>query len=400
MTSIELRNLTVAGQGGRPLLDDISLTVPSGETLAIVGPSGAGKTLLLRVLVGLDEQTSGEILLDDVNVTKAGPRSRDLSMVFQDYALHPQLDTFDNLAFSSTLRRAKSTKRFRRGALDHAAITERVNSVSEFLALTELLDHSPAELDDAQRQRVALGRSLVREAAAYLFDDPFSQQAPRVRPHVRSVTAQWQTEAGRTSIFTTSDIAEALTLADRVAVMHQGFVHQVGTPRELYEYPKDMFVAGFLGSPPMNLIPARPSGQQLVMPLATMYIDDAVRRRIGERDLVVVGIRPEHCVESSSPAAASMTDKLELTTRIDDVEWQGNTQLAYLGYEISPEVEVRLSAVEDLLDFDLFQNFVVAQLAASSTLNAGMSIRVVVPRKKIHVFDPETGENLTLPQRP
>lgn len=397
MTSIELRNLTVVGPGPRPLLDDVSLKVPSGSTLAIIGPSGAGKSLLLRVLVGLEEQTAGEILLDDVDVTKANPRARDLAMVFQDYALHPQLDAFDNLAFSSTLRREKAKKKFRRGTLDKVAISDRVNSVSEFLALTDLLDLKPAELDEAQRQRVALGRALVRDAAAHLFDDPFSKQAPRVRPHVRSVTSQWQTEAGRTSIFTTSDIAEALTLADRVAVLHQGFVHQVGTPRELYEAPKDMFVAGFLGSPPMNLVPARPSGGQLVMPLATMYLDDALRERIGDRDLVVVGIRPEDCQESSSPGAATVTDKVEFTTRIDDVEWQGSTQLAYLGYEIEPDVEARLSEVEDLLDFDLFQSFVVAELAAESTLRAGMSTRVVIPRSKVHVFDPETGENLSLP---
>lgn len=396
MTSIELRNLTVAGPGDRPLLDDISLTVPSGETLAIIGPAGAGKSLLLRVLVGLDEQTSGQILLDDLDTSRSNPRARDLSMVFQDYALHPQLDVFDNLSFSSTLRRKKAAK-FRRGTLDKGAITERVNSVSEFLALTDLLELKPADLDDAQRQRVALGRSLVRDAAAYLFDDPFSEQAPRVRPHVRSVTAQWQREEGRTSIFTTSDIAEALTLADRVAVLHQGFVHQVGTPRELYEAPKDMFVAGFLGSPPMNLVPARPTGSQLVMPLATMYLDDELSRRIGDRDLVVVGIRPEDCQESSSPVAATVTDKVEFTTRIDDVEWQGSTQLAYLGYDIEPEVEARLNEVEDLLDFDLFQSFVVAELAAESTLRAGMSIRVVIPRSKISVFDPETGENLSLP---
>ncbi len=396
MTSIELRNLTVAGRGDRPLLDDISLTVESGSTLAIIGPAGAGKSLLLRVLAGLDEQTFGEILLDGVDVTRAGPRPRDLAMVFQDFALHPQLDVFDNLAFSSTLRREKSAGRFRRGKVDTFAITERVNAVSDFLALTDLQELKPADLDDAQRQRVALGRSLVREAAAYLFDDPFSQQAPRVRPHVRSVTTQWQTEAGRTSIFVTSDIAEALTLADRVAVMHQGFVHQVGTPRELYEAPQDMFVAGFLGSPPMNLVPARPSGGQLVMPLATMYVDEQLRQRIGERDLVVVGIRPEDCHESSSPLAATVTDKVELTTRIDDVEWQGSTQLAYLGYEIDADVEARLGEVEDLLDFDLFQSFLVAQLAADSTFRPGMSIRVVIPRSKVQVFDPETGENLTL----
>ena len=396
MTSIELRNLTVAGPGGRPLLDDISLTVASGSTLAIIGPSGAGKSLLLRVLVGLEEQTFGEILLDDVDVTKASPRARDLAMVFQDYALHPQLDAFDNLAFSSTLRR-ENAGRFRRGTLDKIGISERVHAVSDFLALNKLLELKPADLDDAQRQRVALGRSLVREAAAYLFDDPFSEQAPRARPHVRSVTAQWQTEEGRTSIFTTSDIAEALTLADRVAVLHQGFVHQVGTPRELYEAPRDMFVAGFLGSPPMNLVPAKPVGQQLVMPLATMYMDEQLSQRIGDRDLVVVGIRPEDCQESSSPLASTVTDKVEFTTRIDDVEWQGSTQLAYLGYDIEPDVEARLSEVEDLLDFDLFQSFVVAELAAESTLRAGMSIRVVIPRSKINVFDPETGENLSLP---
>ena len=399
MTSIELRNLTVTGPGDRPLLDEINFKVGSGETLALIGPSGAGKSLLLRVLVGLEEQTSGEILLDDVEVSKETPRARDLAMVFQDYALHPQLDAFDNLAFASTLRREKTT-RFRPGKLDKDAITERINSVGEFLALGELFDLKPADLDDAQRQRVALGRPLVRDAAVYLFDDPFSQQTPRVRPHVRSVTSQWQTEAGRTSIFTTSDIAEALTLADRVAVLHQGFVHQVGTPRELYEAPKDMFVAGFLGSPPMNLVPAKPSGSQLVMPLATMYLDDDVRQRIGDRDLVVVGIRPEDCQESTSPVAATVTDKVEFTTRIDDVEWQGSTQLAYLGYDTDPGVEARLGEVEDLLDFDLFQSFLVAELAASSSLRQGMSIRVVIPRSKVHVFDPETGENLTLPHRP
>lgn len=387
MTSIELHNLTVAGTGDRPLLDDVNLTVPSGSTLAITGPSGAGKSLLLRVLVGLEDPTSGDILLDDAVVNAAGPRVRDLAMVFQDYELHPQLDVFDNLAFSATLRRG----------FDKAEVADRVREVAEFLAIADLLESRPIDLDDAQRQRVALGRSLVRDAAAYLFDAPFSAQAPRVRTHVRSVTTQWQDENDRTSIFTTSDVAEALTLADRVAVMHQGFIHQVGTPRELYESPKDMFVAGYLGSPPMNLVPAVPTGSQLVMPLATMLLDDELRDRIGDRDLVVAGIRPERCHEATSLAGAAVTDKVEFTTRIDDVEWRGSTQLAYLGFEIDPEVEDRLEEVEDLLDFDLFQSFLVAELAASSTLRPGMSIRVVIPRDKVHVFDPVTGENLTLP---
>jgi multiple sugar transport system ATP-binding protein len=387
MTSIELRNLTVAGNGVRPLLDDVSLLVPAGSTLAITGPSGSGKSLLLRVLVGLEDPTYGEILIDDVDVTAANPRARDLSMVFQDYELHPQLDVFDNLAFSTTLRKG----------FDKAAVAKRVQDVAESLAIAGLLESMPSHLDDSQRQRVALGRSLVRDAAAYLFDEPFSAQTVRASTQVRSVTTQWQQQSDRTSIFTTSDISEALILADQVAVLHQGFIHQVGTPRELYESPKDMFVAGYLGSPPMNLVPAKPAGSQLVMPLATMLLDDDLRDRIGDRDLVVVGIRPEDCHESSSPAAAGITDKVEFTTRIDDIEWRGSTQLAYLGFEIDPEVEDRLVEVEDLLDFDLFQSFLVAELDAANPLRPGMSIRIVAPREKVHVFDPETGENLSLP---
>lgn len=387
MTSIEVRNLTIADQaGGRPLLDDISLSVPDGSTLAITGPSGAGKSLLLRTLVGLQEQTSGEILLDDQVVNDLGPRGRDLAMVFQDFALHPHLDVFDNLAFSSTLRHGR----------DKAELSERIREVADFLALGEVLDLKPSDLDDGQRQRVALGRSLVRDARAYLLDSPFSEQSDRVRSHVRSVTTQWQHENQRTSIFTTNSVEEALSTADRVALMHQGFIHQVGTPRDLYERPADMFVAGYLGAPPMNLVPAFPMGEQLVLPLTTMLLDAPLLERIGDRGVVVAGIRPEHCYDGSGPYAASVTDRVEITTRIDDVEWRGSSQFAYLGYEIEPAVEELLNEVEDLLEFDLFQNFMVAELAADSTLKPGMSIRVVIPRQRVHIFDPETGENLTL----
>ncbi|MCW2830110.1 MAG: transporter [Aeromicrobium sp.] len=386
MTSIEVRNLTTSGRGSRPLLDDISLEVPHGSTLAITGPSGAGKSLLLRTLAGLEEQTSGDVLIDDIIVNAVDPRGRDLAMVFEDFALHPHLDVFDNLAFSSTLRRG----------YDKVALSDRIEEVAEFLALTDLLDLKPDDLNDAQRQRVALGRTLVRDANVYLLDSAFSEQAERVRSHVRSVTTQWQGENDRTSIFTTSNVEEALSLADRVAVMHQGFIHQVGTPRELYEQPADMFVAGYLGAPPMNLVPAFPQGQQLVMPLATMLLDGPLLERIGDRGVVVAGIRPEHCYDASGTGGVAVTDRVEFTTRIDDVEWRGSSQFAYLGYEIEPEVEELLGEVEDLLEFDLFQNFLVAELAAESTLRPGMSIRVVIPRQRVHVFDPETGENLTL----
>ena len=385
MTAIEVRNLTFVGRGGRTLLDDVSLTVPDGSTFALCGPPGAGKTALLRVLVGIDDQTEGDVLFDDVLVNAVGPRDRDVAMVFSDFALHPHLDVYDNLSFSSTLRRG----------IDRDALDERVEEVAGFLALTALLDLKPADLDAAQRQRVAIGRSLVREAALYLFDEPFTAQTDHSRPLVRSVTTQWQGENARTSIVTTTDVEEALALSDHLAVMHRGVVHQVGSPRELYDHPADLFVAGFLGRPAMNLIAARPSGSRLVLPFTSVPMDYGLERAVGDRELVIVGVRPEQCLDATSPEAREVRDRVELTSRIDEVEWRGRSQLVYFGFELDPQVEAQLEAIEDDLDFDLFQTFLAAELSAADPLRAGMSARIVIPRDAIHVFDPETGENLT-----
>ncbi|MGH3459528.1 ABC transporter ATP-binding protein [Aeromicrobium sp.] len=385
MTTIEVRNVSLDAPDGRRLLDDVSLSVPSGSRLAVCGPPGAGKTALMRVLVGLDEHTDGDVLIDGDLVNSASPRQRDLALVFSDYALHPHLDVYDNLAFAARLRRGSN-----RNNLD-----DRVEEVAEFLALGHLLDDKPADLDDSQRQRVAIGRALVRDAAGYLFDEPFTAQDDRVRSHVRSVTTRWQTERNRTSIFTTSDVQEALSLADRVAVMHQGYVHQVGSPRDLYDRPHDVFVASFLGSPSMNLVPARVSGGQLVLPFANIALDESLRRRVGDRDWVIVGIRPELCYDANSPEGREINDRVDFTTLIDDVEWRPKTQLVYLGYELPEEVEETLAEIEDILDFDLFQNFFVAELSAGSDLRAGMTARIVVPREGVHLFDAETGESLT-----
>ncbi len=386
MTTIEVRHVSLDAPDGRRLLDDVSLSVPSGDRLAVCGPHGSGKSALMRVIVGLDDHTDGDVVIDGAVVNAVGPRQRDIAMVFSDFELHPHLDVYDNLAFAARLRRGRD---------DDNSIDDRVEEVAEFLALSQLLELKPAELDDSQRQRVAIGRSLVRDALGYLFDEPFTAQDDRVRAHVRSVTTRWQSERQRTSIFTTSDVHEALTLADRIAVMHQGYVHQVGSPRELYDQPADLFVAGFLGVPAMNLVPARLSGQQLVMPLASILLDDTLRQRLGDRAMVLVGIRPELCQDATTSAGREVRDRVEFTTRIDDVEWRGKTQLVYLGYELEPEVEETLTEIEDALDFDLFQNFVVAELPASSELRAGMTARIVVPREAIHIFDAQTGENLT-----
>ena len=380
MTSIELRDLTYARQG-RTLLDGVNLQVPSGHTLAIVGPPGAGKTLLLQIMVGLLDPTSGDVLLDDEVVTTESARQRDLSMVFDDFALHPHLDVYDNLAFSSTLRRGH----------DKEALGQRLEEVAEILALDEKLGDRPDDLDASLRQRVATGRALVREARGYLLDDPFSAQSDRLRTHVRSVVLQLQAEAGRTTVVTTSNVDEALSSVDRVAVLHQGFVHQVGSPRELYERPADMFVAGYLGAPPMNLIPGVPAEGGIETPVGTYAISAELAERVRDRDVVVVGVRPEHLFETTDTTPGGFS----ISATVDDVEWRGRSQFAYLGYDIDPAVEGVLDEVEGLVDFDLFQSFVAAELPSERHLAPGSQVTVAARAEHLHVFDPVTGENLT-----
>ncbi len=400
MTSMELRGVRLDALDGTPLLDGLDLVVPDGSTTALCGPAGAGKSAVLRVLVGLEEQTEGDVLLDDIVVNAVGPRDRDLALVLQDYVLHPHLDVHDNLAFATRLRRGH----------DKVALAERIDEVAAFLALDSLLDDKPAELEPAQRQRVAIGRALVRDALGYLFDDPFSAQADRVRTHVRSVTLQWQRDEGRTSLFTTSRPDEALTLADRVAVMHRGVVHQTGTPDEVYADPADLFVAAFLGQPAMNLLPATVEDDRLVTPVLSIPLDAAARAALGERSHVVVGVRPEHCEEAAAAAAPAPTDapltagaiaaqaeaesKVEVVGEVDDVEWRGGTQLVYVGYDLDDDVQAMLEDVEDELDFDLFQNFFVAELPAADRRRAGDTVRLAVPRSQVLVFDVATGARL------
>jgi multiple sugar transport system ATP-binding protein len=303
-------------------------------------------------------------------------------MVFADYLLHPHLDAYDNMAFAALLRREQPEDE----------VDALVEEVADLLALATVLDERPSALDEAQRQRTALGRSLVREASGYLFDDAFSVQEPRIRGHVRSVTVQWQTDLGRTSIFTTRQPEEAATLADQVAVINLGWVHQVGSPREIYETPADLFVAGFMGSPVMNLMPAKVDGTKLSLPFGDVRLSIEQADRIGERKLVVVGIRPEHCFDASKAESYQLSRPIEFEGRVDDVEWGGKTQSVFLGYEIDSEVEEQLTAIEDDFEFDLFQNFFVAQLSTDAPAEVDSTIRVAVAGDLLHFFDLETAE--------
>jgi len=387
MTAIELLKVTKAGRKGEPpLLDSVSLAVPSGSSLAIVGPEDAGKSLLLRILVGLEAATDGDVLIDEVLVNAVDTRDRDIAMVFQDFEIYPHLDVFDNIAFSARLRKG----------FDKTELGQRVNDVADFLGLGDQLDLKPGDLSDSERQRVALGRVLVRDALVYLFDDALSTLDDRTRSQVRSKASQWQRDLGRTSIYVTTDIAEALSLGDQVAVLHQGFVHQVGTPRDLYEEPKDLFVAAFVGAPAMNLIPAKVVGNTLNLPFITLPLSEDMRARAEGRELLVVGIRPEDCQDASGLTPEQLRGMIQFSTRIDEVEWRGRSQFAFLGFEIDEETEILLEEVETLLEFDLFQAFLLAEVSAESDLRPEMFLKVAVDSHRIHIFDPATGENLTL----
>jgi len=387
MTDIELRNITLDLADGSRVLDDVSLEVPDGTNLAICGPGRAGKTTLLRILAGLADATEGDVLLGGVVSNRVSPRDRNLSMVFSDFLLHPHLDTYDNMAFAALLRRIQPEDE----------IDALVEEVADLLALTPVLDERPAKLDDAQRQRAAVGRSIVRDADGYLFDEPFAAQEPRLRGHVRSVTVQWQADLERTSIFATAHPEEAVTLADQVAVLNLGWVHQVGSPREIYDKPADLFVAGFMGSPAMNLVPATIEGSTLRLPFAEVRMDADMAEKVGDRTVVVVGIRPEHCFDSSKSESHQLAHPVHIEGRVDDAEWGGKTQAVYLGYEIDPDIEDQLTAIEDDFEFDLFHNFFVAQLSSDSEAEIGSTVRISVSAEQLHLFDLETAERLRAP---
>ncbi|MFT4189371.1 MAG: ABC transporter ATP-binding protein [Aeromicrobium sp.] len=381
MSSLRLNGVTVVAPTGHLLLDEVDLDVADSETVAVVGPSAASRTALLRTVVGLQRPDEGEVLIDDADVTGLPPRRRDVAMVFDDYALHPRRDVLDNLTFAATLRRKHN----------RVELADRVEEVVVDLALRDVLDLRPGKLGDDQKQRVAVGRSLVRDASLWLFDDPFSAQSERVRPHVRSVVQRWQADRDRTSLVATSSVDEALSFGGRVAVLHQGRIRQVGSPQDLYERPADMFVAGYLGSPPMNLLPAFRDEDQLVTPLVPIPVDDRFEEAVGDRPVVIAGVRPEHC----HVGGADGDDLVEFTARVDEVEWHARAQYAYLGFDLDPALGEVLDEVEEMFEFDLFQDFLVAQAPVGTSVAVDEEIAVAIPRSAVTLFDPDTGENLT-----
>jgi ABC-type sugar transport system ATPase subunit len=347
MARVALTQLTKIYPNGTRGVDDVTLEAADGELLVLVGPSGCGKSTVLRLVAGLEEATSGEIRIGDRVVNDLAPQDRNVAMVFQDYALYPHMTVRKNLEFPLRMR---GTAR--------ADMDARVATVARQLDLEALLERLPKQLSGGQRQRVAMGRALVREPAASLLDEPLSNLDAKLRVDVRAEIAELQARTKTTMLYVTHDQVEAMTLGERVAVLNAGRLQQVATPRDLYEHPVSTFVAGFIGSPPMNLLPGRMVEGGVRVAGTTLRV--AVPTRPSGDASVTVGFRPETLTLAAEGSANA------LTLTVEHVEWLGHETLAHLSAGDAP---------------------VVARLPGMHTLDGGAPLTVAVDPAKIYLFD-------------
>jgi multiple sugar transport system ATP-binding protein len=375
MAEIVLANVSKAFSEGVVAVDDVSLEVGSGEFLVLVGPSGCGKSTLLRMIAGLAEVTSGTIFIGERDVTDLPPRSRDIAMVFQNYALYPHMSVRENLGYGLKVRRT-----------DKREIARRVDEVASLLGLEDLLGRRPGALSGGQRQRVAMGRAIVREPKAFLMDEPLSNLDAKLRVSMRAQLSSLHARLGTTTIYVTHDQVEAMTLGQRVAVMRDGRVLQVDTPQVLYASPVNLFVAAFIGSPSMNLVEAQVEDGTVSFGGYRFAVPDAP-----PEGRYVIGLRPE----AFEDAAFADPGLPRVTVQVQVVEDLGADAHVIFPVDESPVdvTEVREAAGDDVLlptDGALF----TARVDAQTSARVGQQLSLAVDAKRIHFFDPSSGLRL------
>ncbi len=381
-----MKNIVKKYGDGFPAVNDVSIDVKDGEFMILVGPSGCGKSTLLRMVVGLEDITSGDMVIGGDRVNDKAPRERNLAMVFQNYALYPHLTVFENIAFPLRLSKQFSEKE----------IEEKVHQASRLLELDEHLERRPANLSGGQRQRVAMGRAIVREAQAFLFDEPLSNLDAKLRGQMRTEIARLQRRLGITTVYVTHDQTEAMTLGDRVAVLKRGILQQLATPRELYDQPNNLFVAGFIGSPPMNFLPASVEGDTVTLPFGTVRIPPEKAQRAQGKGLLIAGIRPEHFDDASVVEPHRLEHGSTFRAKVDVTEWLGNEAYAYIPIDLPAEIQTQLTDLERELDMEALRPQLVVSLDAASRIGEGEEAEIFVDARKMHLFDPETQDNLTV----
>jgi len=391
MSEIVLDGVTKVFDDGYEAVKGMSLGIADGEFVILVGPSGCGKSTALRMIAGLEDITSGELRIGDQVVNDRSPKDRDIAMVFQNYALYPHMTVRENMGFALSLAK-----------VDKAEIDRKVEEAAEKLDLVQHLDRKPANLSGGQRQRVAMGRAIVRDPKAFLMDEPLSNLDAKLRVQMRTEVARLQSDLGTTMVYVTHDQTEAMTLGDRVAVMRAGVLQQVGSPEELYERPKNLFVAGFIGSPAMNFMPGEAGDSKIRLPIGEVdpsHIDGLELPRGGR---VVVGIRPENFEDATIVPDSTKAERgLVFDAEIDLVESLGSDLYAYFHVESEG---VQSDQLADLVGERLAetgtaglregQEQIVARLEPTSKVRRRQTAQLWADTAKLHLFDPESGERL------
>ena len=373
MASVTFENATRIYPGNdRPSVDALNLEIADGEFLVLVGPSGCGKSTSLRMLAGLEDVNAGRILIGDRDVTDVQPKDRDIAMVFQNYALYPHMTVHDNMGFA--LKIAGTPK---------AEIDKRVREAAKILGLTEYLDRKPKALSGGQRQRVAMGRAIVRKPKVFLMDEPLSNLDAKLRVQTRTQIASLQRSLGVTTVYVTHDQTEALTMGDRIAVLKDGVLQQVGTPREMYDHPANEFVAGFIGSPAMNLGQFTVKDDVATVGAAKIQLSKATLDAITPEDggKVTIGFRPE------SLDVVSAQDEHSIPVRLSFVEELGSDAYIYGELVGAEDSEAKLGSGED-------SSQIIVRVPPRTAPEPGETVYVRIRPGQEHIFSASTGKRL------
>ena len=391
MGAIDIKSAGKIYPNGTRALEDVNITINDGEFVVLVGPSGCGKTTLLRMVAGLEDITEGEISIGDKTVNDVAPKDRDIAMVFQNYALYPHMSVFDNMAFSLKLRK-----------LPKDEIQQKVKEAAKTLEISELLDRKPKALSGGQRQRVAMGRAIVRNPQAFLMDEPLSNLDAKLRVQMRAELGQLHTQLQTTTLYVTHDQVEAMTMGDRVAVIRKGELQQIDTPREIYLKPKNIFVAGFIGSPSMNFVYANVGVNKNSIQLN--FGNDQIEykgEKLGELKAfenkeIVMGIRPEAFEDGNYANASEFSESIKVSVSL--LEQLGSDSYIHFYKDIKP---VQTEAIEEILadegeDISVLGDNTkfIARINPNSTVVEGKEIELKIDPSKLHFFDPETGDAL------